>query len=376
MNRTTAADDVRDEYPVVIVGGGIAGSALLYELSRRGVEALLVERAERPAGASAVTAAIINPYRGRTARARQLDLAGMQAYWRLAGQLREAGHDPGGDDGGVLRIASNARQASSWQRLVGEAPSEESLEWLEAPRFPAPYHAPFGGIRVMRGGRVEPAKLLAALVEAALEAGGSAVFGSEFREWRRGNDGVLSISIGAGDETEVAANPRPANVVRARELVLCLGAYDPQACRLPRLEPATGLAITLASKNASPVGDQLPPLAGAIGLIPHGDRVHITGGALRTTAPRAADLAEAAENLHSAGSWYLPGITSATIEAVWHGTRVRRRTGTPVVRRLAPGVTLFGALAGRGFLAGPHLAERLASGLVERLATTSKLSTF
>lgn len=390
MNRFMAADDLRREYQVVVAGGGIAGSALFYELSRRGVKALLLERAERPAGASAVPAALLNPYRGRTARARQLDLDGLRFFWRLAARLREAGRDPGTHAGGVLRIASNARQANSWRKLAEDDPNGEQpltaaatagpaaaaggawLEWFTSQQFPAPYHAPFGGIRVVNGGRVEPAKLLAALIETACSAGGRAVFGRELSSWRRDDDGGLILDVSSTSEQKELADPRRGNVVRTRELVLCLGAYDPQVCRLPRLEAATGLALTLSFEGSVRNGELLPPLAGAIGLIPQDGRLHLVGGALRSPSPSTADLGEAAENLRRAGSWYLPSSATANVEARWHGTRVRRPTGTPVVRRLAPAVTLFGGLAGRGFLSGPLLAERLAASLAARLAPASK----
>src|SRR5690606_29075215 len=107
------------------------------------------------------------------------------------------------------------------------------------------------------------------------------------------------------------------------------------------------------------------------GLVPEDDRLHLIGGALRTTSPSVSELAEAAENLRRAGSWCLPSSAAASVVSSWHGTRLRRPTGTPVIRRLAPAVTLFAGLAGRGFLSGPLLAARLADGLAERLASRS-----
>src|SRR5690606_11412044 len=87
---------VRD---VAIVGGGVAGLTLAYELVRRGASVVLVDAgastgasAGEPAvraAASLVPAALLNPHRGRTARARPGDMAGLEAFWRLARRLEE-----------------------------------------------------------------------------------------------------------------------------------------------------------------------------------------------------------------------------------------------------------------------------------------------
>ncbi|HEX7022971.1 MAG TPA: FAD-dependent oxidoreductase, partial [Trueperaceae bacterium] len=66
-------DDKRPEY--LIVGAGIAGCTLAYELCKRGRRVLLLEAglAGRE-GASGVPVALANPYRGRSARASPNDL--------------------------------------------------------------------------------------------------------------------------------------------------------------------------------------------------------------------------------------------------------------------------------------------------------------
>lgn len=367
MRSRTPPEALR-EVAVVIAGAGIAGSALFYELSRRGVEVLLLDSAAQPAGASSIPAALVNPHRGRTARARTLDLEGLASFWRLTAELRAAGHDPGARASGVLRIASNARQARGWQRLESEAGG--GLAWLEPGEAPSPYHAPFGGLLVRRGGWLEPATLLTTLRAAGTAAGGQVAFGHELRGWRASGSG-LSLDVykaADGIHGELAA------AVHTKELVLCLGAYDPVASRLPRLQAETGLALTLpwppSIRGTSQPG-QVPPLAGAVGLIPRGHDLVLTGAALPGAIPHQDELKDAARNLLATSSWYLPGLSEATPTSAWHGVRVRRRSGTPVVRRLDEGVTLFAGLAGRGFLTGPLLAERLAERLTERVGASA-----
>src|SRR5690606_37867704 len=129
---------------VIVVGGGVAGLTLAHELSRRGAHVTLVERTAAPAGASAVPAALLNPYRGRTARARPTDLAGLEAFWRLARTLEEEGLDPGARATGVLRVAPSPRQAALWREVAAAA--GDGTRWLAPDEVPDGVHAPHGAL--------------------------------------------------------------------------------------------------------------------------------------------------------------------------------------------------------------------------------------
>lgn len=360
----------RNDADVIVVGGGIAGASLGYELATRGLEVLLIERGRSPLGASTIPAALLNPHRGRTARARQLDLDGLEAFWQLTERLANEGLDHGAHRSGVLRAASNARQATAWQRLAASS-ATTGLAWLEPSEFPAAYHAPFGGLQVTHGGWLEPASLLSALGSAAAGAGSRSVMGLHYRGWRPARNGGVVVEVQAdGQDAPEVADSR--QVLHAARLVLCLGAYDSASCRLPRLEVAPGVAATfnlVAGSGQEPVTGSLPPLAGAVGITVRGREAIVSGGVLpHLSGPVArASLAEAAERLRATASWSLPVLERASLSYVWHGSRARRPSGNPVVRSLAQGVTLFAGLAGRGFLSGPLLASRLA----ERMAAGS-----
>lgn len=343
---------------VIVIGAGVAGACLQYELAVRGVDVLLLERGAGPSGASTIPAALLNPYRGRSARARQLDRDGLAAFWRLHERLVAAGSHSGAHRSGVLRAASDRRQARGWQRLVSGA-SEDALVWLEPREFPSPYHAPFGGLLVRQGGWLEPRRLLDALSGAAAGLGARTLFRHRLKAWRPSpGGGVIARAV-----SEAAGEPAGVEL-SARALVLCLGAYDPSGCHLPRLELATGVAIRLAKPEGMTAG-RFAPLAGAAGIVGLEETVVVSGGSLptRETGPSSEELAHAAARLRSTANWSLPLLERAEQLGTWHGVRARRASGTPVLRRLAAGVTLFGGLAGRGFLAGPLLAGHLAASL-------------
>ena len=319
---------------IAIVGGGVAGLSLARELARRGLRCVLLEGAGLGAGASGVPAALLNPFRGRTARASAADLDGLEAVWDLARDLRRRGHDPGTHATGVLRVAATARQAHLWRR-------REGATWLEPEEVPPPYRAPHGALFVERGGWLEPRLWLAALAADAREAG------AELRLHTR----VLALAP-ARDGVRLATD---AGAVAARHVVLCVGADTAPGLPLPELERVAGDVATVPCSPAPPY-----PLAGAVYAAFDGERARI-GGHHR---PAGHDDPNAAHHLVSSLRRILPDATAAPSE-LWTGVRARAASPTPLVREMAPGVTFFGALAGRGFLASTALARRLALRLAE-----------
>lgn len=331
-----AVSDARTD--VLIVGGGVAGVSLLHALSRRGASVMLIdEGAVGAQGASSLPVALLNPHRGRTGRASSLDLAGAASFWVWAEALEEAGVDAGAHRSGVLRVASSRRQQDLWRALDGPTP-------LTGADYPAHVTARYGGMLVA-GGWVEPRRWLSALTRTA--AGAGAVIAE--------NVALMELS-GANPVVAITS----AGTVTAREVVLCLGAYDPRLLRLPRLDLAPGLAVTV-DPGLHLVGEAARPIAGSLGIVFTGGKAVITGTA------HTGDEADVTR-LVSSAAWFVPAVAGAPVTSVWRGVRARRPSGVPVVRRLRSGVTLFGAMGGRGFLCSALVAESLADRLVTRPA--------
>ncbi len=349
---------------VLVVGAGIAGCTLAYELSRRGVECALVDRTAPGAGASGVPAALINPHRGRSARASDADLGGAAAFWELTESLeREVGFS-GAQRSGVLRIPDQERQARAWRRLAEQS---DGLRWLEPGGVPEPYHAPFGALLVEGGGWAATSTLLRALTLGAAARGARVSEGAEFVSVERGSDGLLVARFEAreadgrshGGEGKHASRHH----VRCRALVVATGAWQPAGLRLPAFELVWGAAQVLELGVTPPY-----PLAGSVVAAFSQGRAVVTGGHRTVGSVTEAVSDDAPEGLRRSLAWQLPSAAEAPEVGRWQGVRAKRPSAEPVARRLCPGVYLLNGFGGRGFLRAASVAGRLAERLAARLA--------
>ena len=319
----------------LIIGGGVAGCALTYALSKRGVSVTLVERGEVGQGASAVPVALLNPYRGRSARANDLDLAGLAAMRRLALELDEMKLASGTHWNGVLRIASNAKQAKTWRKRAG-------VRWLEREEVPEVYNAPLGGFLVERGGWLEPHLFLRALVTAARRKGANVLEGCEVRE---------VCERGSCQEVKTSGE-----TLRAKVVIFCTGANQEveRTLKVKGLEAVAGEVICLKTDAELPHA-----LAGAIYGAQTEGHVYLGGN----HRPAEQTDGSAPQQLQRAGSWFVPALKEATLSSVWTGVRAKTEDNVPMIKEVRRNVWFFGALAGRGFLCAAHLAEGLAEDL-------------
>lgn len=324
---------------VAIVGGGVAGLSLARALAGRR-RVVLFEAERMGAGASRVPVALLNPHRGRSARASDLDLAGLAEMRALDERLRAAGHDGGARFCGVLRLATSARQAQQWRARAAGNPG---VRWLAPGEVPPAYHAPFGGFLVLEGGWLEPARWLSALADAARAQGAELCEGARVTKLSRRGE-RWAVATGNGE-------------VLAEQVVLCLGADHLPGTPFAGLERVRGDVVTLSPAPALPY-----PLAGAVYGVPLA-RGFAAGGNHRD--PDAPDPGAPAR-VAAGAARFVPALRGAAMVAHWTGVRARRPDNRPLAGELEPGLWALGALSGRGFLAAALLARQLA----ERLAPT------
>ncbi len=238
----------------VVVGGGVAGCTLLYELSKRSDKAVLLEagRVGRQ-GASSTPLALLNPYRGKSAKATDFDLDALAATWRLAAELRREGLEPGLYRSGVYRFAATAKQGRNWRNRFERGDvahgAEDVVRWLEPDAIPPGYRAPFGGFVAAAGGWVHPYTLLTSLLTSAQKRGATVTETCRVeRIISRPNDSEARYRLVTtqGD-------------VDADTVILCPGATPNPALPLPPLERVAGEVVGFRLDTPLPV-----PIAGSV----------------------------------------------------------------------------------------------------------------
>ena len=331
-----------------LVGGGVAGCSLALAAARAGASVEVFDAGtgvfDAGAGAhraSAVPAALVNPYRGRAGRATLDDRLGAARTWSWAAALAAEGLASGAHPCGVVRVADGTRQARSWRERPGTIGFEPDVE-----PGSGRWRAPYGGIVVPSGGWIDPPRWLATLRRAAEARGARWHDDARVEALERRGDGRWQLRARAA--ADAAAGPFDL-------VALCLGANPPGA--LPHLP------VTAQPGSVVLMPGHLParPLAGAVyaatvgsperyGLDPRRAYLAIGGG--------DPDHADDGTGLLAAVAWTLPR-EPGPLQGSWRGLRARGPDPAPQVEALAPGVWWFGSFAGRGFLRAALEAERL-----------------
>ena len=331
LPRDNRPQPILDPPANLIVGAGVAGSTLAYELSKTGSVTVLEAGKLTREGASSIPVALLNPHRGRSAKAKDLDTNGLAAMWRLVDELVALGYETGVHKSGVLRIASSPRQEKLWRG--------RGLPYFDT--LAEPYHAPYGALLVERGGWLEPGLFLNALHEAAKANGAQFVENTQVNTLEKSLNG-WQVHSSSGD-------------FAAARVILCVGASQLGSFELPELERVEGDVLSFDTDLELP-----KPIAGAV----YGaqTRAGITMGG--NHRPLGEIDPEAVPRLQKSSGWFIKGLSDAAIAAHWTGVRAKREDNNPLITELEPNLWFYGALGGRGFLCSAYLSGDLAAKLV------------
>jgi glycine/D-amino acid oxidase-like deaminating enzyme len=186
---------------VLIVGGGVIGCAIAYELAGQGMRVCLLERGGLCSGASGANGALIWPQAMKRGISLELALANFALFPTLGEEL-------GIDieyrrDGGMVAIADDEQWARmteyvSVQRQIG-LPAEV-LDVSEARRREPELNPTLrGALFAPQGGTINPFRLTLGYARAARARGASLYPGTEVRELLRRGDHVVGVRTACGD---------------------------------------------------------------------------------------------------------------------------------------------------------------------------------
>ncbi|MDP9326474.1 MAG: FAD-dependent oxidoreductase [Candidatus Dormibacteraeota bacterium] len=341
---------------VVVVGAGIAGLSIAWELSRRG-QAVTVLRSSRPA-TSLIAAGMlapmpevaINPPLGRLAT------EALRYYPDFLEALADETDRPTGFvRSGLLRVAYSAEEAVALREAVGqyEAAGMPS-RWLSPAA--AAKEVPGLGTGGLAGGllsfdeaQVQPAWLLAALEAGIVARGGE----------------VIEAEVEAVEEAgDAAALRTPDGVITADRVVLALGSWSGT---LPGLDyPVRPVKGQLLAFPPGAPGPEVILYRDHNYLLTKADGTVVLGGTVEADAGFSLNPDERVEELRRLLPELWPALVGAEAQ-VRVGLRPAAPDGLPVIGGLPalPHAYVFTAHYRNGFLLSPYSARLAADEILE-----------
>ncbi|HEX3777580.1 MAG TPA: glycine oxidase ThiO [Polyangiaceae bacterium] len=340
---------------VLIIGGGIMGTASAWELARHGARVTVLERSVPGAEASSAAAGIL----GAQAEAHapgpmtELCLASRARYGKFARALQEETRiDVGYRECGVLRVgfsardAAQLRRASAWQKkqkLRVESVSQKDLARHE-PELSTKLS---GGVRFEHDSRVEPKALLRALQIAALARGVTFRSGAFVRRVVVEAERAVGVALDDGQ------------TLRAKNLVVAAGSWTSliDGLGLPsgRVVPARGQIVELELPA--------PPLSHVVFgpgayLVPRDDGRVLIGSTLEFVGYERRVTASAVRDLLTHATALLPALERAEWRDAWSNFRPYTQDELPLLgQSQIPGLFLSSGHYRNGILLAPISAE-------------------
>lgn len=341
---------------VVVVGGGVVGAAVAFELAREGLSVVLLERGELAAEASGAAAGMLLPLGEASGPGPflALGLRSLALFPDLVREVRErSGIDPEHEVCGALHVASDADAAA---RMLERTRSLSGFgaEWLDAADLQAlePLLSPRieGAMFVRAEAHVRSPLLVRALAGAAASLGARVATGRPVLGLRREGRRVVGVDT-------------PEGPVAGAAVVLCAGAWSSRlAPEAAPLEPVRGQIVSLDAPRpglgaivSAPDGYLVPKRDGSVVVGATTERV---GFDRRVTAEGVAGLLATARSL-------VPALGACTFRGAWAGLRPATPDGLPVIGEVpgAPGLLVAAGHHRNGVLLAP-LTARLVADLV------------
>ena len=317
---------------VVVVGAGVIGCFIAYELSKAGFEVVVVEKSQVGSEASSAAAGLLVPlHMAEEERTPLFDLylASTKMFPNFVPELQqETVIDVEYRPSGTLRVslsdeeeAVRFSQFQNWEKAFGMA-----MTWLDKEEAHAlePELAPTvcGGIFSHDEAYINSARLVLALARAASLRKTRFLQGCLATGIRRQGDRFSAIQTTEGE-------------ISAGHLVIAAGAWSRPLCEelgvtIP-IAPARGqmLAVTLLQRTL-----QRPINSSRGSIFPRADGSVYVGATVEHVGFDKRNTPQGIASLLEDGSAVVPRLSEGRIERMWSGLRPFCEDGLPVIGAL------------------------------------------
>ena len=352
---------------VVIIGGGVIGCSIAYQLAKQQVRVVVLERTRFAAGASGATAGVISPLwhvDPDVDAMWRLGMRSLELFPSLALELSEAGIDPEFRHTGVFKLAFTDEEAEELRRnLAWQSELGFGVAWLDQAevlqREPEISTAVLGGIFSPQEGCVRGQRLVDSLVQAATRLGAQFYQGVEVHKLRTEGRRVTGVvtSWGSTDAAQVVLAAGPWSGLPSRWL------RQQGAPEIP-VRPVKGERILLRKPGFLP---RSPVRNFDAYVVPRLD------GDVLVAATRVEGrfdevvTADGVSRLIAAAALSFPGLADAAFVSGRAGVRPATPDGMPVLGPV-PDVEGLSIAAGHdavGIMLSPATAEMMAQYLLD-----------
>ena len=311
---------IRNHADVIVIGGGIIGCAIAYELAKRGVKPLVIESAAKVGTeASWAGAGILTSHASTDAPYPTLCRASLALYPALAEELRAETHiDIEFIRSGTLSVFFDLTEGAGLiglaDRRVERGFSTEVLTAEQALEMePALSKSIAGAVMFPEDAHVRNPKMVTALATAAAKLG---------TEFRVGNPVTDFVRAGATDREQVVGAVVNGETLYADTFVIAAGCWSGALTEKLgdpiRVEPAKGQIVLV---------EAVPPLFQrtidglGIYIVPRTDGKILLGATVEFVGYDKTATVDGAKQMIDAGIAIAPQLAESTFVQTWVGLR-------------------------------------------------------
>ncbi|MBW3114481.1 MULTISPECIES: glycine oxidase ThiO [Bacillaceae] len=316
------------QYDVLIVGGGVIGCSILYQLTKRGKKALLIEKNQLASKASKAAAGMLGVHTELNGGSPLYRVAknSRNMYPVLARELKEVtGMDIEYVENGMVKLARTEEEAQTLISVATKLDQDEEVEWLSSPKLsafePLLSKKATGGLFIPRDGNVAAPKLTEALGLASVR------LGAQVNEYTDVYDFIVEGSRISGVQTSIGP-------LYASEIIVAGGAWSQSLLERVGVTlhsyPVKGECFSvkcsrkLVERTIFTEGCYIVPKVGGRFLIGATEHAHtfdetISVSGMMSLMKKATDI--------------LPELIHADWEKAWSGIRPQTQGGLPIIGR-------------------------------------------
>jgi glycine oxidase len=313
---------------IVIIGAGLIGLSVAYELAKRGADVRVVEANESAASASWASAGRMAPFTESDGSEEEENFlaTALGLYQVFVKELhKRTGVDPFLRIDGIIEVAHDdeavVRLRGRTETLVGRGIHAHWLEADEVRRL-EPFLGPatLGASLIEDEGQIDNRELGRALRLACVDVG------VQLEE----RTGPISLET---DERRVVGVRAGMNFVAAEAVVNAAGAWAGELAGVPpevriAIAPVKGQLLTL--RMPSRMVTRALSVPGAY-LIPRTDGTVVIGETVEESGFDVDVEPAATRRLHDAAARALPALGDLEVETAWAGLRPRSPNGRPYI---------------------------------------------